>query len=78
MQEINAKRRCPHPGLLREYKGSEKQILAGQMGEQKAEIAPEPGASPMKVPGVPGQIDDGFAILLRSLEDFPYERYGLA
>lgn len=58
---------CPHPGLLAEYQGREKQVLAGLMGEHKDE----------EDRSAPGAIDDGWARVLSSLEDFPYESYGI-
>jgi pseudouridine-5'-monophosphatase len=74
---------CPHPELLVEYKGREPQVLAGLTGEHKedeeqqlqqteAEVVQE-----KKRLGLPGDIDDGWARLLRSLESFPYESYGI-
>ena len=68
---------CPHPELLKEYNGKEKEVLAGLTGECKQEIQPVAELNPGGVPGTPGKIDDGWAILLHSLQDFPYERYGL-
>lgn len=67
----------PHPELLLLYKGKEKEVLAGQMGEYKEEIQPESSLKVVGAAGKPGKIDDGYAILLESLEDFSYERYGL-
>jgi pseudouridine 5'-phosphatase len=69
---------CPHVGLLGEYRGREREVLAGLTGEYKDEAAEgvangERGA----VKGQPGEIDDGWAELLHTLEDFPYERYGI-
>lgn len=78
---------CPHNGLLNEYKGREKEVLAGLMGEHKENenlahsrsidvqingIRPH-----ARVTGVPGEIDDGWARLFRSLEEFPFEWYGI-
>ena len=68
---------CPHPGLLQEYRGREKQVLAGLMGEYKDELKPMASLDSEEVPGRPGRVDDGWAVLLHSLENFPYERYGL-
>lgn len=68
---------CPHPGLLKEYRGREKEVLAGQTGEYKGEIQPIHQLNPGGIPGTPGEIDDGWAVFVESLEDFPYERYGL-
>ncbi|KAL9051804.1 MAG: hypothetical protein Q9162_005798 [Coniocarpon cinnabarinum] len=68
---------CPHPGLLKEYHGREKEVLAGQTGEYKGDIQPVEELNSAHVPGTPGKIDDGWAVFVRSLEDFPYKRYGL-
>jgi pseudouridine-5'-monophosphatase len=80
---------CPHEGLLNEYKGKEKEVLAGLTGEHK-ESEGEVIASAVKddvpgkeerthrrVEGKPGEIDDGWAVLVKSLEDFPYEWFGI-
>lgn len=56
---------CPHPGLLNEYKGREEEVLAGLTGESE------------DIGSKPGEIGDGWAVLYRSLENFPYERYGI-
>ncbi|KAI9821887.1 MAG: hypothetical protein M1827_002469 [Pycnora praestabilis] len=80
---------CPHPELLKEFKGREKEVLAGLAGERKADegvktadqvgedIEGKERRSGQRVEGKPGKIDDGWAELLYSLEDFPYERYGI-
>ncbi|KAI9836359.1 MAG: hypothetical protein M1819_001388 [Sarea resinae] len=82
---------CPHPGLLEEYSGREKQVLAGLAGQEqkkelegtkevvatKDDIQGKEERSGERVKGAPGRIDDGWAILLKSLEDFPYEEYGI-
>ena len=71
---------CPHPELLKEYKGREKEVLAGLTGAQRdtevVEIMEEAGAEG-RVKGKPGKIDDGWAELLTTLENFPYYRYGI-
>ncbi|KAI9728183.1 MAG: hypothetical protein M1828_004644 [Chrysothrix sp. TS-e1954] len=68
----------PHPGLLEQYKSKEKEVLAGLTGEQKGDvISPKVSAAGQTVAGGPGSIDDSKAILLSSLEDFPYNRYGI-
>ncbi|TGO73718.1 hypothetical protein BELL_0337g00040 [Botrytis elliptica] len=55
----------PHEGLLAEYKGHEKKVLAGRMGMM---VGNEEQL---------GEIDDGCGQLLPNLEDFPYETYGI-
>ncbi|OAA68300.1 HAD superfamily hydrolase [Niveomyces insectorum RCEF 264] len=59
---------CPHPRLKEVYTGREPEVLAGTTGE-----AGETGAATP-----PGEIDDGWAEYLPSLEAFPYARYGIA
>ncbi|RHZ63671.1 hypothetical protein CDV55_106512 [Aspergillus turcosus] len=75
---------CPHPGLLGAYKGREAEVLAGLTGEHKEEekSAPEREAEEMTAgriqgSGRPGEIDDGWGELVSTLEDFPYEKYGI-
>jgi pseudouridine-5'-monophosphatase len=66
---------CPHPQLLVEYKGREKEVLAGLTGQHKEEegevIQGKRGV------GMPGELDDGWAKLLESLVDFPYQTFGI-
>jgi pseudouridine-5'-monophosphatase len=74
---------CPHPELLVEYKGREQQVLAGLTGEHKEDEEQQLQKSEVEVMqgkrrvGVPGEIDDGWARLLKSLVDFPYESFGI-
>ncbi|KAH7414341.1 HAD-like domain-containing protein [Phaeosphaeria sp. MPI-PUGE-AT-0046c] len=74
---------CPHPELLVEYKGKEKEVLAGLTGQHKDDEEKELQKTEVDVVkgkrevGMPGEIDDGWAKLLESLVDFPYERFGL-
>ncbi|KAI4124733.1 MAG: hypothetical protein LQ338_004651 [Usnochroma carphineum] len=73
---------CPHPALLKEYKGREKEVLAGLANgggdEQVEEVMEEAAAGGEgKGRGLPGRRDDGWAELLKSLENFPYGRYGI-
>ncbi|KAJ5690779.1 HAD superfamily hydrolase [Penicillium macrosclerotiorum] len=75
---------CPHPGLLETYKGREDEVLAGRTGEHKEEekSAPEKEAEELQAwringAGKPGDIGDGFGQILKTLENFPYERYGI-
>ncbi|GCB20187.1 putative uncharacterized hydrolase C1020.07 [Aspergillus awamori] len=74
----------PHPGLLESYKGREDEVLAGLTGEHKEAEKTEPEreadeivAGRLKSAGKPGEIGDGMGELLPSLENFPYERYGI-
>jgi len=82
---------CPHPGLLQEYRGREKEVLAGLTGEHKEDM--DEGAEIVRdvkddvkgkeertharIRGKPGEVDDGWALQLRSLEEFPFEWYGI-
>ena len=68
---------CPHSGLLQEYQGKEEEVLAGLTGQHEEEIPPKVETAGQMVPGAPGELRDGWAILLRSLEDFPYSRFGM-
>ena len=55
----------PHPELAVEYKGKEKEVLAGRIG--LIEIGDKEQL---------GEVDDGWAEYLPSLEGFPYEKFG--
>jgi pseudouridine-5'-monophosphatase len=56
----------PHPELAIEYAGREKQVLAGLTGTGgDADVHQL------------GKIDDGWAEYLKTLENFPYEKYGI-
>ncbi|KAF5864894.1 hypothetical protein ETB97_006120 [Aspergillus alliaceus] len=76
---------CPHPGLLGAYKGREAEVLAGLTGEHKEEekSAAEHEADELvarradRSSGKTGQLGDGFGDLVLTLEDFPYEKYGI-
>jgi pseudouridine-5'-monophosphatase len=76
---------CPHEGLLGEYKGREREVLAGLMGEHKgddgaavAEAVAKDETRPFKrAAGAPGTLDDGWAVFVKSLADFPYEWFGI-
>lgn len=71
----------PHPGLLNEFKGREEAVLAGQTGEHKEieekneEIGVVERDGQGRKKGAPGEIGDGWARLLPSLEKFPYADY---
>ncbi|KAI9770468.1 MAG: hypothetical protein M1835_006549 [Candelina submexicana] len=80
---------CPHPGLLKEYKGREEEVLAGLGSAHKGEEGPKAAAnvgediegkeirSRQRVEGDPGKPGDGWGRLLQTLEDFPYSLYGI-
>jgi pseudouridine-5'-monophosphatase len=56
----------PHPELHKEYDGRQREVLAGRTGEGGPEDLHQLG-----------EIDDGWADYMQSLEDFPYEKYGM-
>jgi len=62
---------CPHPGLLEEYRGREKQVLAGRTGEL-VEVGRIPGGA-----GEFEELDDGWAEMVTTLEDFDFAKYGI-
>ncbi|KAJ5770132.1 uncharacterized protein N7511_002183 [Penicillium nucicola] len=75
---------CPHPGLLGAFKGREEEVLAGATGSHKEEEktdaekeAEQLQAWRLQGSGKPGTIGDGFGQLYATLEDFPYEKYGI-
>ena len=70
---------CPHPGLLGEYRGREKEVLAGKTGEHKdEEMLDNAGPSPLAgSPGHVGEVDDGWAEIVHSLENFDFAKYGM-
>lgn len=82
----------PHTGLLREYEGREGEVLAGLAGEVEGtrtdegkkmaadvqvDIKGKEVRSGDRIQGSPGRVGDGWGELLHSLEDFPYQRYGI-
>lgn len=58
---------APHPDLKVEYAGREPEVLAGTTGE-----AGEAGAATP-----PGEVEDGWSEYLPTLENFPYDHYGI-
>lgn len=56
----------PHPYLVMEYQPREKEVLAGRMG--RSQIGDEWQL---------GEIDDGWAERISSLEHFDYKKYGI-
>lgn len=61
---------CPHPELLKEYKGREAEVLAGVAHERKDDDEGEEA-------GRMGVIGDGWATRVETLEAFDYGRYGI-
>lgn len=75
---------CPHPGLLEAFRGREEEVLAGLTGvhQESGKTDSEKEAENLQAwrvegAGKPGELNDGWGELLRSLEDFPYEKYGI-
>ena len=69
---------CPHPGLLEVYEGREEDVLAGATGEHKEEDLDHAEGKPIDgSPGRVGEIKDGWAERLATLEDFDYTKYGI-
>lgn len=74
---------CPHPELLKEYRGREEAVLAGLMGEHKEEVQERneslgvAGQDGEVRSGAPGSVGDGWGVLLETLEGFPYARFGI-
>lgn len=75
---------CPHPGLLGAYQGREDEVLAGLTGAHKEEekSAAEKEAEELQAwrvqgAGKTGEMGDGWGYLVTSLEDFPFEEYGI-
>lgn len=69
---------CPHQGLLEEYRGKEKDVLAGRAEMHNEEDLDHRGSEGLPgSPGKVGEVDDGWAELLSTLEDFDYGKYGI-
>lgn len=69
----------PHPGLYEVYQDREKEVLAGRTGEHvEGADADQAGMGPVAgSPGRVGEIDDGWAERLVTLEDFDALKYGI-
>ncbi|OJD16183.1 hypothetical protein AJ78_03615 [Emergomyces pasteurianus Ep9510] len=75
----------PYTGLLEEYRGKEELVLAGLTGEHKdvdIDHTVLEGLEGLDTwrgrgSGKPGEVGDGWAHLLSSLENFPYEKFGI-
>lgn len=57
---------CPHPMLKKEYSGREAEVLAARTGE----------AGQVDLHQL-GEVDDGWAEYLETLESFPHAKYGI-
>lgn len=72
---------CPHPMILREYRGREAQVMAGKTSNAEdgkvvvSHVVTETGVR--RLHGWPSTIGDGWTEQVESLEDFSYERYGI-
>ncbi|KAI5292246.1 hypothetical protein KEM52_006512 [Ascosphaera acerosa] len=70
----------PMAGLLNEYRGREDEVLAGRIGayqEADLPVLDKPEEWRRASPGKVGEVGDGFGRLFNSLENFPYESYGM-
>ena len=68
----------PHPGLLDVYRGREEEVLAGRTGEHKEDDLDHTEGIPLSgSPGQPGELMDGWAELLSTLDEFDYSKYGI-
>ncbi|KAI4165552.1 MAG: hypothetical protein LQ342_000965 [Letrouitia transgressa] len=72
---------CPHPQLLKEYKGREEEVLAGSTRGQGevAEVMKEAGVNGVNgvAKGWPGRKGDGWAELVETMEGFDLGKYGI-
>ncbi|KAF3490871.1 HAD superfamily hydrolase [Arthroderma uncinatum] len=68
---------CPYDGLLEVYKDQVPEVLAGLTGAHKD--ADHDGLDTPAVlnSGKPGSLNDGWGELVRTLESFPYAKYGI-
>lgn len=70
---------CPHPGLLEVYQGREEDVLAGRTGEHKEDELEHTQGIPLAgSPGHVGEVGDGWAEVLESLEIFDFLKYGIS
>lgn len=68
----------PHPGLLEVYKDRVAEVLAGRTGEHDEDDLAHQVSEPLPgSPGKPGEINDGWAEILTTLEHFDYSAYGI-
>lgn len=71
----------PHPGLLNVYKDRVEEVLAGRTGEHDENDendSTHQGSEPLPgSPGNVGELKDGWAEILETLEDFDYHKYGI-
>ena len=73
---------CPHPELLKIYKGRQQEVLAGISGmstidDDEVDDILDGADAKGRVIGRPGALGDGWAERLISLVNFPYRKYGI-
>ena len=75
---------CPHPMLLKEYVGREREVLAGVANGTDQEVDDALHGAKLDGTGTKGRtngyhsrMDDGRAEMVTTLEDFDYGRYGI-
>lgn len=75
---------CPHPMLLKEYHGREREVLAGVANRTDQEVDNalyEAGlhgtGTKGRTNGYQARMDDGWAEMVTTLEEFDYGRYGI-
>ncbi|KAK2746998.1 hypothetical protein FQN57_002570 [Myotisia sp. PD_48] len=75
----------PHEGLYAEFKDQAEEVLAGSTGQHKednvadfkADLLDDVQPATALNSGKPGELNDGWGQLLFTLENFPYEKYGI-
>ena len=75
---------CPHPMVLKEYMGREKQVLAGiahgtdqERGDALYETRAHGTGTKSRINGYHPRMDDGWAEMVTTLEGFDYGKYGI-
>ncbi|CAF9917692.1 hypothetical protein IMSHALPRED_003722 [Imshaugia aleurites] len=75
---------CPHPMLLKEYPGREREVLAGiangtdqEVDDALYEAGLDGTGTKGRTNGYLSRMDDGWAEMVTTLEGFDYARYGI-
>ena len=70
---------CPHPEILKLYLGREREVLAGVAHGYEWEVEDALVDAGVRKTGVgrKARLDDGWAVMVGSLEGFDYEGYGI-
>ena len=72
---------CPHPMLLKEYLGKEREVLAGVANGSDQQVDDALHEAGLNGTGAKGRyrsrMDDGWAEMVTTLEGFDYGRYGI-